>query len=49
MGPNIKHLTGLYWDFFDHHVILTEKSLSEALEIEGFKIEKCISDFYHIR
>lgn len=45
MGPNIKYLTGLYWDFYDHHVILTEKSLSEALEIEGFKIEKCIPRF----
>ena len=45
MGPNIKHLTGLYWDFFDHHVILTEKSLSEALEIEGFEIEKCVPRF----
>ena len=45
MGPNIKYLTGLYWDFFDHHVILTEKSLSEALEIEGFKIEKSIPKF----
>jgi SAM-dependent methyltransferase len=45
MGPNIKYLTGLYWDFYDHHVILTEKSLSEALEIEGFEIEKCIPRF----
>ena len=45
MGPNIKYLTGLYWDFYDHHVILTEKSLSEALEIEGFEIEKCVSRF----
>jgi SAM-dependent methyltransferase len=45
MGPNIKYLTGLYWDFFDHHVILTEKSLSEALEIEGFEIETCIGRF----
>jgi SAM-dependent methyltransferase len=24
MGPNIKFLTGKYWDFYDHHVILTE-------------------------
>jgi len=45
MGPNIKYLTGLYWDFYDHHVIITEKSLAEALEIEGFQIEECIPRF----
>jgi len=45
MGPNIKYLPGLYWDFYDHHVILTEKSLAEALEIEGFEIEECIPRF----
>jgi SAM-dependent methyltransferase len=45
MGPNIKYLTGLYWDFYDHHVILTEESLAEALEIEGFEIEECIARF----
>lgn len=45
MGPNIKYLTGSYWDFFDHHVTLTEKSLSEALEIEGFEIEECVPRF----
>jgi SAM-dependent methyltransferase len=39
MGPNIKYLPGLYWDFFDHHTILTEASLSEVLEVEGFGLE----------
>lgn len=38
MGPNIRFLTEEYWDFYDHHVILTEKSLAEALEIAGFQI-----------
>lgn len=45
MGPNIRYLAGPYWDFFDHHVILTEKSLSEVLEISGFKIEKSVARF----
>jgi SAM-dependent methyltransferase len=45
MGPNIKYLPDLYWDFFDHHVILSELSLKEALEIEGFQIEACIPKF----
>ena len=30
MGPNVKHVPGAYWDFWDHHIALTEASLSEA-------------------
>lgn len=39
LGPNIKYLPGAYWDFFDHHLPLTEASLGEALEITGFELE----------
>jgi SAM-dependent methyltransferase len=39
VGPNIKYLHGQYWDFYDHHVYLTETSLGEAMEIEGFLID----------
>lgn len=39
LGPNIKYLHGQYWDFYDHHLYLTETSLGEALEIEGFKLD----------
>jgi len=39
IGPNIKYLHGEYWDFYDHHVYLTETSLGEALEIAGYEIE----------
>lgn len=45
IGPNIKYLPGLYWDFFDHHTMLTENSLGEALEIEGFCLERVIARF----
>ena len=45
MGPNIKCLSGAYWDFFDHHIPLSEASLGEALEIEGFAIEKIAPRF----
>jgi SAM-dependent methyltransferase len=45
MGPNIRYLPGAYWDFFDHHVILTERSLSEVLEVLGFSINKSIARF----
>ena len=39
VGPNLKYLHGEYWDFYDHHVCLTEASLGEALEVEGYHIE----------
>lgn len=39
MGPNIRYLPGAYWDFFDHHLPLTELSLSEVLEKCGFHVE----------
>ncbi len=39
IGPNIKYLHGEYWDFYDHHVYLTEASLGEAMEITGYQLE----------
>jgi len=45
LGPNIKYLPGLYWDFFDHHTILTEASLGEVLETEGFALEQVVPRF----
>lgn len=45
LGPNIKYLPGQYWDFFDHHTILTEASLAEVLETEGFVLELVVPRF----
>jgi len=45
MVPNISILKGQYWDFWDHHVALSEQSISELLEINQFKIEKSVSQF----
>jgi SAM-dependent methyltransferase len=45
MGPNVKALSGPYWDFFDHYLPLTERSLAEAMRLEGFQIEKAIARF----
>lgn len=45
LGPNIKHAPGAYWDFWDHHLPLTERSLSEALVQKGFRIETSIDKF----
>jgi SAM-dependent methyltransferase len=39
IGPNIKYLHGQYWDFYDHNVYLTETSLGEALEVEGYELD----------
>lgn len=45
LGPNLRYLPGLYWDFFDHLVPLTERSLSEALVAAGFEVEESIPRF----
>jgi dolichol-phosphate mannosyltransferase len=38
MGPNIRFLAGEYWDFWDHHLALSDRSLAEGLENCGFNI-----------
>jgi SAM-dependent methyltransferase len=38
LGPNIKFVPGAYWDFWDHFLCLTEMSLGEALENNGFRM-----------
>jgi SAM-dependent methyltransferase len=45
LGPNIKYLTGKYWDFFDHYLPLTETSLAELLSLGGFEVEESIGRF----
>ncbi|MHA3771582.1 class I SAM-dependent methyltransferase [Verrucomicrobiota bacterium sgz303538] len=45
LGPNAKYLGGAYWDFFDHHTVLTEMSLGEAMSMEGFEVEAAIPRF----
>ena len=45
MGPNISILKGRYWDFWDHHVALSDQSLCELLQIHDFTIEQSYSKF----
>jgi SAM-dependent methyltransferase len=45
LGPNIKYLPGSYWDFWDHYLPLTERSLQEGLELVGFRVERCVDRF----
>lgn len=45
LGPNIKYLAGPYWDYWDHYIPITDKSLAEALELQGFKVDIAIDRF----
>jgi SAM-dependent methyltransferase len=40
LGPNVKYLAGAYWDFWDHHIPLSDRSLQELLELNGLQIVK---------
>jgi SAM-dependent methyltransferase len=35
LQPNIRYLPGEYWDYFDHHTPLTDRSLVEGLNLVG--------------
>jgi SAM-dependent methyltransferase len=37
LGPNLRFTGGAYWDYFDHHLPLTDRSLVEVLRKTGFR------------
>jgi SAM-dependent methyltransferase len=45
LQPNIRFLPGEYWDFFDHHTPLTDRSLVEGLQLAGFEPEVVVPRF----
>jgi len=45
LGPNIRFCFDVYWDFVDHHLPLSDRSMVEALEIAGFQKELVIPRF----
>ena len=45
LQPNIRFVGGAYWDFLDHKVALTDRSLAEAAEVAGFQVERMIPRF----
>jgi SAM-dependent methyltransferase len=45
MGPNVKFVTGAYWDFFDHYLPLTEESVGEAMGAAGFRVTEKVARF----
>jgi len=45
LQPNIRLVGGRYWDFIDHTVALTERSLAEACELAGLTADRTIVRF----
>ncbi len=45
LQPNIRFLANNYWDFFDHHTPLSDRSLVEVLETLEMHIVKCYPKF----
>ena len=45
LQPNIRLVGSRYWDFIDHRVALTERSLLEAAELAGLATEVLITRF----
>jgi SAM-dependent methyltransferase len=45
LQPNIRLIGSAYWDFIDHRVALTEKSLVEAGDLAGLEAERVIRRF----
>jgi len=45
LQPNIRYLPGEYWDYFDHHTPLTERSLVEGLQLAGLTPTTVIAKF----
>jgi hypothetical protein len=45
MGPNIRYAYREYWDFYDHCLPLSDRSLAAGLGIAGFRVERSIPRF----
>jgi SAM-dependent methyltransferase len=45
LQPNIRFVGGAYWDFVDHHLPLTDRTLTEACDSQGFEIAEVIPRF----
>ncbi len=45
MGPNIRFVGGAYWDFWDHHLALTDSSIVEAFRLQNLQVERMVNRF----
>ncbi len=43
--PNLRFVGQRYWDYFDHHLPLTDRSLAEGLNMAGFSVDRVIPRF----
>lgn len=43
--PNVRLTGGAFWDFLDHTLPLTEKGMTEALELTGYRVTECRARF----
>jgi len=45
LGPNLRFVPGSYWDFWDHHIPITDRSLGELLTTLDFTIINSYAKF----
>lgn len=45
LGPNIRFLSDIYWDFWDHYLPLSDRTMSEGMALTGFQVERCLPRF----
>jgi len=45
MQPNVRIVGGAFWDFFDHTLPLSERGMTEALNLSGFRVVECRARF----
>ncbi|MEP7291080.1 MAG: methyltransferase domain-containing protein [Chloroflexota bacterium] len=45
LQPNIRFLNGEYWDFVDHYLPLTDRTLVEALGLVGMQVDEVLPRF----
>ncbi len=45
IGPNIRFLAGEYWDFWDHHIPISDHSMIEVLKLHNFEVTNVVSKF----
>lgn len=45
LQPNIRLIGAAYWDFLDHRVALTERSLQEAVDLAGLRTHQVVTRF----
>jgi hypothetical protein len=45
MQSNVRLVRWAFWDYFDHTLPLTERGMTEALEVAGFRVVECRARF----